>query len=78
MNAAEKYGKVMSNTLKRAKSTDSTLYLKNKINSFHVQEGRYPQSLKELVDKGHLDRIPDPPEGMRYVYDPTNGSLTLQ
>jgi hypothetical protein len=78
MNAAAKYGNVMSRTLKQAKSMDSTLYIKNKITSFQVQEGRYPQSLQELVEKGFIEKIPDPPKGMQYVYNPGNGSLKVQ
>ncbi|MFA5645845.1 MAG: hypothetical protein WDA18_05765 [Candidatus Ratteibacteria bacterium] len=78
LNAAEKYGKVMSKTLKKAQSTDNVLYIKNKINTFHVQEGRYPHSLEELVEKGDMDAIPTPPKGMKYVYNPSTGSLTVQ
>jgi len=78
LNAAGKYGNVMSKALKKAQSTDDMLYIKNKINTFHVQEGRYPRSLEELVEKGDLDKIPSPPKGMKYVYNPSTGSLTVK
>jgi competence protein ComGC len=37
--------------------------LKNKINTFQIQEGRYPNSLDELVEKGYIEKLPEPPEG---------------
>lgn len=75
LNAPKKYGKVLGGALKKSKAMDSILYMKNKINSFHVQEARYPASLNELVEKGHIEKLPELPEGMRFVYDPSTGKI---
>jgi hypothetical protein len=78
MNAAEKYGGVMSKTLKKSKAMDDMLYMKNKINTFHVQEGRYPYSLNELVEKKYLDSVPEPPTGMAFHYDSSTGKIDIK
>jgi hypothetical protein len=77
-NAPAKYGEVMGRALKKAESMDNVLYLKNKINTFHIQKGRYPANLQELVDEQLIDKIPEPPKGMKYDYDPSTGSLNVK
>ncbi|HOL22238.1 MAG TPA: hypothetical protein PLQ41_05235 [bacterium] len=77
-NAIEKYGGVMGTALKRSKAMDDVLYLKNKINTFQAQEGRYPYSLNELVEKKYIDRLPEPPKGMSFRYDPSTGNVSVQ
>ncbi len=78
MNAVEKYGGVMSKTLKKSKAMDDVLYMKNKINTFQIQEGRYPNSLNELVEKGYLDNLPEPPKGMAFHYEPSTGKVDVR
>jgi hypothetical protein len=78
MNAVEKYGGVMSKTLKKSKAMDDVLYMKNKINTFQIQEGRYPNSLNELVEKDYLDKLPEPPKGMAFHYDPSTGKVEVR
>jgi len=65
MNAVEKYGGVMSKTLKKSKAMDDVLYMKNKINTFQIQEGRYP-------------KLPEPPKGMAFHYDPSTGKVEVR
>ena len=77
-NAIEKYGGVMGKTYKRAKGFDSLLSLKHDITSFQVEQGRWPSALQELVEKGYTKELPQPPEGMSFVYDPQNGSIRLE
>ncbi|MCM8777644.1 MAG: hypothetical protein NC905_05225 [Candidatus Omnitrophica bacterium] len=77
-NAIEKYGGVMGTAMKKSKAMDDVLYLKNKINTFQVQEGRYPYSLNELVEKKYIDRLPEPPKGMSFRYDPSTGNVSVQ
>lgn len=78
LNAPLKYGETMSQAIKRAKVMDSVLYLKNKINTFHLQEGRYPIDLNELIQKGYIDKLPTLPEGMQYVYDNKTGNISVK
>ncbi len=78
MNAVEKYGGVMSKTLKKSKAMDDLLYIKNKINTFQIQEGRYPDSLNELVEKKYLDKLPEPPKGMSFHYEPSTGKVDVR
>ena len=77
-NAAEKYGGVMGTALKRSKAMEDILYLKNKINTFQIQEGRYPSSLDELVEKKYIEKLPQPPAGMTFHYDPSTGSVDVR
>ncbi len=78
LNAPLKYGQTMGRAMKKAKAMDEVLYLKNKINTFHIQEGRYSESLNELVEKGYIEKLPEPPEGMQFVYDPKTGSINIK
>ncbi len=77
-NAVEKYGGVMGKTYKRAKSFDALLSLKHDITSFQVEQGRWPASLQELVEKEYTKELPKPPEGMSFKYNPENGSIRLE
>jgi len=77
-NAPEKYGGVMSKTLKKSKAMDSLLYLKNRINTFQVEEGRYPSSLNELVEKKYIEKLPEPPAGMQFIYEPSTGNIEVK
>ena len=77
-NAIQKYGGVMGKTYKRAKSFDALLSLKHDITSFQTEQGRWPSSLQELVEKGYTKELPSPPEGMAFSYNPQNGSIRLE
>lgn len=63
---------------KRTVHQDNLMYLKNKINTYKRQNGKYPDSLQQLVNEGFIDKIPEPPQGMQYEYDPATGKLTLK
>ncbi|MGC8977042.1 MAG: hypothetical protein ACP5OB_05400 [Candidatus Ratteibacteria bacterium] len=78
LNAPLKYGETIGRAMKKAKAMDSVLYLKNKINTFQIQEGRYPNSLDELVQKGYIDKLPSPPEGMQFFYNPKTGEVSVK
>lgn len=78
LNAVEKYGGVMSKTLKKSKAMDDVMYVKNKINTFHRQEGRYPTTLNELVEKNYLEKLPELPKDTVFNYDPATGSLNVK
>lgn len=38
-------------------------------------EGQFPDQLEELVKSGMLDKLPPPPSGMKYFYDPKSGKV---
>ncbi len=43
---------------------------------FHASNGRYPESLDELKQKGVLMKIPKEPFGGEWNYDPETGVIT--
>ncbi|MDK3159626.1 hypothetical protein QPK87_24070 [Kamptonema cortianum] len=44
---------------------------------FQVEEGRWPSSLKEMVDKGYLTSLPPLPSGKKFAYDPKGGRVEV-
>jgi len=77
-NAIQQYGGVMGKTYQKAKAMDVVLPLKQLVDSFYVQENRYPTSLRELVDKGYIKEIPKPPTDREIYYDPATGAVSLK
>lgn len=77
-NAIQQYGGVMGKTYQKAKAMDVILPLKQLVDSFYVQEGRYPTSLQELVDKGYIKELPKPPTDRGISYDSTTGTVSLK
>lgn len=51
--------------------------VKKAIDMFNVQEGRFPKSLAELVEKKYLPEVPTPPVGSRLEYDAATGTVKL-
>jgi hypothetical protein len=51
--------------------------LNQDIQLFNAQEGRNPNDLNELVSKNYIGKLPDPPQGMKFVYDATQGKVSL-
>lgn len=62
---------------KSAQKTLSTVGLDQAIKAFSAEEGRYPNSLDELVSKGTISSIPKPPFGMKYDYDSKTGIVKV-
>jgi hypothetical protein len=58
------------------KTVDVTSLNEN-IQLFNVQESRYPTDLNELVAKQYLGALPNPPAGMKLVYDATQGKVSV-
>jgi len=75
---AKETGAKVFQKMKTTAHQDNLLYLKNKINTYKRQNGKYPDSLQKLVDQGFIDKIPEPPAGMQYQYDPSTGAVTLK
>ncbi len=75
---AGEYGKLLTGTLRRAQGMSDLLNIKHEINLFYSEEGIYPASLEELVEKNYLEEIPEAPSGMTFHYDSSTGELELK
>jgi hypothetical protein len=51
--------------------------LNQDIQLFNAQEGRNPKDLDELVTQKYIPQIPEPPQGMKFVYDASQGKVSL-
>jgi hypothetical protein len=47
------------------------------IKMFEAAEARSPKNLDELVEKGYLKKLPTPPAGMKFHYDPSTTQVKL-
>jgi len=62
---------------KAADKTIETIGLNQTIQLFYAQEGRFPKNLNELVAPGYLSKLPAPPAGMKFDYNPAAGQLKV-
>ncbi len=60
----------------RAENTIGTVSLNSAISTFSVENGRYPNSLQELVPK-YLPKLPEPPMGSEFSYDAATGTVKV-
>ena len=51
--------------------------LQQTIDLFQAQEGRLPKDLNELVGPNYLSKLPAPPQGMKFDYNPATGQLKV-
>ena len=77
-SAPADYLKSAANSQKRAVKTIDIVALNKTIETFYVQEGRFPKSLDELVDKNFLRALPQLPPGVKFNYDTNNGLVTVE
>jgi hypothetical protein len=61
-----------------AEKTIDTVALNQAIQMFSAQEGQYPKDLNELVEKKYIRVLPEPPYGMKIVYDPNPGTVKVE
>ena len=61
---------------KNMTKTIDVSYLKEAIQQFSVQEGRYPKNLEELVPN-YVAKLPTPPYGYRLDYDAGSGNVKV-
>jgi len=61
----------------QAEKTIDTVGLNQAIQMFNVQEGRYPKTLNELVQKEFIRVLPTAPYGMQIAYDPNTGTVKI-
>jgi hypothetical protein len=66
---------VVGKAQKKAVKTLGAASLDQAIKIFYEQENRYPKTLDELVTNGTLPKLPAPPNGMKFDYDPASGTV---
>ena len=77
LDAPGRYGNVLVQAQKQAVKTVDLAGINQAIKMFQATEGRFPKSLDELVSPDYLPRLPDPPQGMKYDYNPQTGELKV-
>jgi hypothetical protein len=77
LTAPADYVGALGKAQKSAQKTVGALGLDQAIKSFAAEEGRYPTNLDELVSKGTVSSIPNPPAGMKYSYDSKSGTIKV-
>jgi hypothetical protein len=77
LNAPADYLGAVVKAKKLADKTVSTVSIDQAIKVFSAQENRYPKTLDELVTSGTIPKLPAPPEGMKFDYNPTNGTVKI-
>jgi hypothetical protein len=60
-----------------AERTVDTASLTKAIELFHIENGRFPKDLNELVTEKFLPQIPTPPRGMKISYDAATGKVKV-
>jgi len=60
-----------------AERTVDTASITKAIELFHVENGRFPKDLNELVTEKFLPQIPTPPRGMKITYDAGTGKVKV-
>jgi hypothetical protein len=63
---------------KRATKTVDTAAVNRAIETFYVQEGRFPKDLLELVELKYIPAIPRLPEGASWDYDTNTGVVMIK
>jgi hypothetical protein len=62
---------------KSAEKTVEAVSLNQAVQQFSAAEGRYPKDLNELVTEKYLTKLPEPPYGMKIVYDAAKGEVKV-
>lgn len=77
-DAPADYLKNVTKSQQHAVKTIDLVSVNKAIETFYVQEGRFPKTLTELQEKAVLRVLPEAPPGMKLVYDATNGVARLE
>ena len=76
-NALGDYGSALANGQNRAVKTVDLSSLNQAVAMFNVDQGRFPKTLDELVQKQYMTKLPAPPRGMKIVYDAAAGKVSV-
>jgi hypothetical protein len=77
LTAPVDYLEAVSKAKSSADRTLDTAGINKAIQAFYAGEGRFPTTLTELVREGYLPRLPEPPTGQQFVYNPRDGSFKV-
>ena len=77
MTAPVDYLGAVAKAKKTAEKTVEAASLQKTIDLFQAQEGRLPKSLNELVGPNYLSKLPTPPAGMKFDYNPATGQVKV-
>ena len=77
LTAPADYVGALGKAQKSAQKTIGALGLDQALKAFAAEEGRYPTNLDELVSKGTVSSIPNPPVGMKYDYNAKAGTIKV-
>src|SRR5437016_3484231 len=77
-NAPGDYLGGLANARTKAIKTVDTTSVEKAIQLFNVDKGRNPKDLDELVKEKYLPQVPPAPYGMKLVYDPASGKVSVQ
>jgi hypothetical protein len=76
-NAPSGYVGALAKGQQTAVKTIDVTSLNEDIQLFNAQEGRNPKDLDELVTQHYIGKLPDPPAGMKFVYDAAQGKVSV-
>jgi hypothetical protein len=71
------YLKNLSQAQQRATKTVDLAAVNKAVETFYVEEGRFPKDLLELVELDYLRLLPELADGAKWSYNPTNGVVTI-
>jgi hypothetical protein len=77
LSAPADYVGAINKAQKKAVKTLATASLDEAIKVFVAQENRNPKNLEELVTSGTLQKLPAPPNGMKFDYNPDTGTVKV-
>jgi hypothetical protein len=77
-NAPSGYVGALVKGQQTAVKTIDVTSLNQDIQLFNAQEGRNPKDLNELVTQHYIGALPDPPQGMKLVYDAGQGKVSVE
>jgi hypothetical protein len=77
LDAPAEYLGGMAKGQQSAVKTVDTAALDRALQMYSADNGSYPKDLEELVKGKYIPRIPDPPFGMKIVYDATAGTVKI-
>ena len=77
LNAPADYVGAVGKAHQSAVKTLGAVSLDSAIKTFYEQENRYPKTLDELVSSRVLPKLPAPPNGMKFDYEPASGKVKI-
>jgi len=77
LTAPADYVGALGKQQKSMQKTLTTVGVDQALKTFYTENGRFPTNLNELVAKGTLSSIPNPPFGMKYDYDSKSGTFKV-